>query len=240
MLVPFAKNRIPLGWLIAPLTRFVPSGAVLPILQGPGRGIRWVVGSGMANFWLGTYEREKYELFHRAISRENVVYDIGANVGIYSVLACRTVGINGRVFAFEPSTTNLFYLNSNIRANRFSNCEVIPQVVSNTNGTVQFELGRGSCFGKISTDGSIRVPSISLDSFVTTGKPLPDVMKIDVEGAEYEVLIGARTVISKAKPVIFLATHGEEIHARCCDLLRDFGYHLQLLAPDEVVARRPP
>jgi FkbM family methyltransferase len=238
MLVPLVKNRIPLGWLVAPLTRFVPKGAVLPILQGPGRGIRWVVGSGMPNFWLGTYEREKYELFHRAISRENVVYDIGANVGIYSVLACRTVGINGRVFAFEPSPANLSYLNSNIRANRFSNCEVIPQAVSDADGVVQFEFGNGSCLGKISSNGPIRVPSVSLDSFVANGKPLPDVMKIDVEGAEYEVLTGARKVISKARPTIFLATHGEEIHAKCCSLLRDFGYQLQLLAPDEVVARR--
>jgi FkbM family methyltransferase len=168
-----------------------------------------------------------------------VVYDIGANVGIYSVLACRTVGINGRVFAFEPSTTNLFYLNSNIRANRFSNCEVIPQAVSDTNGIVQFESGKGSCLGKISTAGSIQVPTISLDSFVANGKPFPNVMKIDVEGAEYEVLTGAQTVISKARPVIFLATHGEEIHTKCCNLLRDFGYRLQLLAPDEVVARCP-
>jgi len=65
-------------------------------------------------------------------------------------------------------------------------------------------------------------------------------MKIDVEGAEYEVLIGARKVISKAGPIIFLATHGAKIHAKCCDFLLDLGYQLQFLAPDEVVARRSP
>jgi Methyltransferase FkbM domain len=112
--------------------------------------------------------------------------------------------------------------------------------VSDIDGIVQFEFGNGSCLGKISSDGPIRVPSISLDSFVANGKPLPNVMKIDVEGAEYEVLSGARKVISKARPIIFLATHGAKIHAQCCDFLLDHGYQLQLFAPDEVVARRSP
>lgn len=236
MLIPFTKSRIPMGWVVSPFTRLVPNAAVVPILQGPGRGIRWVVGSGMPNFWLGTYERAKYEAFSRAMSPDIVVYDIGANVGIYTVLACRIVGVNGRVFAFEPASMNLSYLNSNIQANGFSNCEVIPMAVSNTDGTVQFELGRDSCVGKISNHGLLRVPSISLDSFTANGKPLPNLMKIDVEGAEYEVLTGARKAISMAKPVIFLATHGQKVHTNCCDLLRDFGYQLQLLAPDEVVA----
>jgi FkbM family methyltransferase len=64
-----------------------------------------------------------------------VVYDIGANTGIYTVLACRSVGANGRVFAFEPATMNLFYLHENIRANRFINCEVISKAVSNSDGS---------------------------------------------------------------------------------------------------------
>jgi FkbM family methyltransferase len=109
--------------------------------------------------------------------------------------------------------------------------------VSDTDGTVQFESGKDPCLGKISTEGLIRVPSISLDSFVANGRPFPDLMKIDVEGAEYEVLTGAATMISMARPVIFLATHGERIHSKCCNLLREFGYQLQLLAPDEVIAR---
>lgn len=166
-----------------------------------------------------------------------VVYDIGANTGIYTVLACRSVGANGRVFSFEPATMNLFYLNENIRANHFVNCEIIPKAVSNLDGTVQFGLGKESCLGKILADGLLRVPSTSLDSFVSSGRPVPQLLKIDVEGGEYDVLSGALKVLLKAKPTIFLATHGEKVHADCCDLLEKLGYTLQNLAPDELIAR---
>jgi FkbM family methyltransferase len=134
---------------------------------------------------------------------------------------------------------NLFYLHENIRANRFVNCEVIPKAVSNSDGTVQFEFGGESCFGRISADGLLRVPSTSLDSFVSGGKPMPHILKIDVEGAEYDVLTGATRVLLKAKPTIFLATHGENVHADCCGMLEKLGYTLRYLAPDEIIARFP-
>jgi FkbM family methyltransferase len=168
-----------------------------------------------------------------------VVYDVGANVGIYTVLACRSVGAEGRVFTFQPATMNLFYLNENIRANRFLNCEVIPKAVSNSDGTVAFEFGGESCLGRISADGLLRVPSTSLDSFVSSGKPMPHLLKIDVEGAEHDVLVGATRVLLKARPTIFLATHGNKVHADCCDLLGKLGYTLAFLAPDEIIARFP-
>ena len=239
MRIPFTDWHIPLGRLIGPLVSAVPKRAVLPIIQGPARGIRWLVGSGMHNFWLGTYEPEKYELFSKELVAGMVVYDIGANTGIYTVLACRSVGADGRVFAFEPATTNLSYLYENIRANRFVNCEVIPKAVSNSDGSVRFEFAGESCLGRISVDGLLRVASISLDSFVSSGKPMPHLLKIDVEGAEYDVLTGATRVLLQAKPTIFLATHGEKVHADCCGMLEKLGYTLRILAPDELIARFP-
>jgi len=63
MRIPFTHRHISLGRFVGPLALAMPKSAVVPILQGPARGIRWLVGSGMPNFWLGTYEREKYGLF---------------------------------------------------------------------------------------------------------------------------------------------------------------------------------
>jgi FkbM family methyltransferase len=234
MRIPFTNCHVPLGRVLGPLALAVPKRAVVPIIQGPARGIRWVVGSGMPNFWLGTYEREKYEAFSKTLHPGMVVYDIGANVGIYTVLACRSVGPTGRVFAFEPATMNLFYMNENIRANRFLNCQVVPKAVGDEDGTVRFEFNE-SCLGKVSPDGLVQVPSTSLDSFWSLGNPLPQLVKIDVEGAEYDVLKGGLRVLFKAKPTIFLATHGQKVRD-CCQMLEELGYSLQYLAADEIVA----
>src|SRR5215470_15404241 len=63
MRLPFTRIKISIGPVIAPIARLVPDAAVVPILSGPARGILWQVGSGMMNFWLGTYEREKIAEF---------------------------------------------------------------------------------------------------------------------------------------------------------------------------------
>lgn len=224
-----------MGWVFKPFVNSLPHGTSFPILRGPARGIRWVPRSGTAKFWLGTYESSKYKAFAKELSSGAVVYDIGANVGIYTVLACHKVK---RVFAFEPSAMNLFHLHRNIEANQFSNCQIVPVAASDRCGTVQFDAVN-TCEGRISSNGSQKVQCVSLDSFVADGNPPPSLMKIDVEGAEYDVLVGAKETISRGRPVIFLATHGESVHAKCCKFLCDIGYQLQLLAFDEVVARYP-
>lgn len=237
MKIPFTNLQLHVGRFVVPFARLVPSWAIVPILQGPARGIFWVAGSGLMNFWLGTYEREKVDAFHRELSTGVVVYDVGANVGIYTVLACRTVGPKGRVFAFEPAVTNLFFLDRHLRLNRFSNCKVVSKAVSSRDGTVYFDSGKGPCLGKIADEGSLRVPAVTIDSFVAEGNPLPQIMKVDVEGAEYDVLLGAKGCLAGSKPVLFLATHGDDVHDRCCFLLKGLGYRLEFLAPDEIIAR---
>lgn len=239
MKIPFTNIQLHVGRFVVPFAHLVPSWAVIPIVQGPARGIFWVAGSGLMNFWLGTYERDKVDAFHRELSTGAVVYDVGANVGIYTVLACRMVGPKGRVFAFEPATVNLFFLNRHVRLNRFSNCTVVSKAVSSRNGTVSFDTGKGPCLGKIADHGSLQVPAVTIDWFVAEGNPAPQLMKIDVEGAECEVLLGARECLAVSKPVLFLATHGEEVHKRCCCLLKGLGYRLEFLAPDEIIARHP-
>ena len=99
------SSRSYLGRVMRLPLKIIPGNAVLPILQGPLRGARWVVGSGTHGCWLGTYELPKVELFAGTIQEGMTVFDIGAHAGYYSLIASRAVGGAGHVVAFEPFGT---------------------------------------------------------------------------------------------------------------------------------------
>lgn len=75
---------------------------------------------------------------------------------------------------------------------------------------------------------------MSLDELVLAGElPAPDFIKMDIEGAEYLALLGARNTFAQNTPTIFLATHGRDVHDRCCRLLTEIGYQLTpITGPD--------
>ena len=87
--------------------RLAPRGRAVPILFGPARGLRWVVGVGLHGCWLGTYEWHKQRRFAREIKPGEVFFDIGANTGFYTLLAAKRTGTGGIVHAFEPNPRNL-------------------------------------------------------------------------------------------------------------------------------------
>jgi len=70
---------------------------VLPIMQGRLHGKKWIVGAGEHGYWLGSYEIRKRQSFEAMIKPGTVVYDIGANVGYYSLLASSLIGETGKV-----------------------------------------------------------------------------------------------------------------------------------------------
>jgi predicted RNA methylase len=93
----------------------------MPILQGPGRGIRWIVGAGTHGCWLGSYESEKQAVVAEALGPGMVFYDLGANAGFYTLLAARAVLPGGEVIAFEPLPENISYLRRHVERNGFRN-----------------------------------------------------------------------------------------------------------------------
>lgn len=208
--------------------KFIPPNMKMPILQGRLRGKKWTVGSSNHGCWLGSYEYEKRVVFETTVTEGSVVFDIGAHVGFYTLLASVLVGPSGKVFAFEPAPRNLFYLKEHLRLNRITNVTVIEAAVSDSAGVVSFDEGSDSSTGHISTEGQLKVRSVGLDEFVSQGEvPVPHYIKIDVEGAEKLMLLGARSVLANAHPTLFLATHGRDVHRQCCEFLGSLGYYLQ-------------
>ena len=206
----------------------VPADLALPILSGPLRGKRWIVRSGNYSCWLGSYEQVKQRVFAAELRPGAVVFDIGAHVGYYSLLSAVLSTPAGGVFAFEPVPSNADKLRRHVVMNRVS-VDVMEAAVADRDGEARFESGADSYTGGLGGNGSsVRV--VSVDALRASGRlPEPDVIKIDVEGAEALVLRGATETIRMARPVIFVAVHGAAARAECLRLLEDFGYSTALL-----------
>jgi FkbM family methyltransferase len=221
-----------LGRVLRLPSRLLPSGASIPVVQGPLRGKRWIVGSSSHGCWLGSYELTKQRAFSAAVKRGDSVFDLGANVGFYSLLASVLVGPEGRVFSFEPVPRNLDFLRAHLKLNRVTNCSVWDVAVGRSEGTAYFDRGLSSSMGHLTSEsrGSLKVHTVALDDLVASGElPPPNIIKCDIEGGEYNALKGASETLAKYSPTIFLATHGSDIHRKCCDLLVDFRYRLTTL-----------
>jgi len=207
------------------ILRIVPRKAQVRVLSGPLRGRKWIAGASTNSCWLGVYEMEKQNAFCSLIRPGDVVYDLGANVGFYSLLGSVLVGPRGRVFSFEPLPRNLELLGKHIRGNNITNCVIVASAVSDREGTAHFEAQCDPHTTKLSATGNITVKLTSLDDLLASGEILPpNVIKCDIEGTEFDALNGARDTLERYHPKILLATHGGAVHKLCCDFLIAIGY----------------
>lgn len=234
------------GKLLRLPLKLIPAESQLPILQGKLRGKRWIVGSSTHGCWLGSYEYEKQRLFEQLVVPGSIVFDVGAHVGFYTLLAATLVGPTGHVWAFEPVPRNLLYLKEHLRLNHITNATVVATAIADYCGVSYFDERSGSSTGHLAPQGRLRVPIATLDHLLTEGQmSMPTYIKIDVEGSELLVLTGAKTILATAHPTLFLATHGQTVHQQCCNLLSTLGYQLTALDSErvetasEILARYP-
>jgi FkbM family methyltransferase len=147
---------------------------------------------------LGTYEVEKRRVFETTIEANSIVFDVGAHVGFYTLLASTLVGPTGKVVAFEPLPGNLQLLRRHLLMNHIDNVTVVDAAVSDRSAVALFEEGSNSSMGRISPTGAIHVNTVALDDLVCSGKlPIPDYIKMDVEGTEMTALSGAKSVLER-------------------------------------------
>lgn len=231
-----------LGRAIRLPLRVIPKDAALPVVTGPARGLKWRVGSGQYGYWLGTAERDKRITFANSVAKGMVIYDIGANVGYYTTLAAKYAGSNGRVLAFEPVPQNVRMLLDNVSLNGFDNVEVLECALAAHSGVEFFALTGHPNTGHLDEDGDFEVPVFALDELIQDkALPFPDLIKIDVEGAEEAVLRGASQTISHQHPITFVAVHSDRLKAQCTAFMVRFGYKASELTnqPDELVFEHP-
>lgn len=188
------------------------AGWTSPIKSGPLAGARWTPASG-SRFVKGTYEPASTAVFVEHVKPGNTVLDIGAHVGYYSALSAKLVGNTGTVFAFEPRPLNLSFLKRHRDLNGWNQITVHPLCVGATGGEARFESRTGSGTGHLANDGNLAVTVITLDDWHREGRlPKPDFIKVDVEGAERDVLTGAEALFASARPKLLLSIHSLELN----------------------------
>jgi FkbM family methyltransferase len=212
--------------------RLIPADTVVPIVRGPARGKRWVSNAASGSYWLGFWEIENQRLFAARLKKGDVIYDIGAHLGLYTLGASGKVGFEGHIYAFEPLQRNAQYLRKHIELNRLSNCSVVEAAVCNSTGSRRFDASGCHSEARLSLTGSATVPTLSIDEFLSSEsrRRPPNVIKVDAPGAEMEIFAGGQHTLAEFGPRIFLFSYYENENRRCRDLLSSLGYSFEPLA----------
>lgn len=193
---------------------------------------------GRAIHFLGRYELNETDYFSLAIKEDDICFDVGGNVGYFSMLMADKAR-KGAVHVFEPIKLNASLLDASVALNQFTNVTVNQCAVGARTGTVNFAQSADSAYSSMEDthckplDRNVTVPLTTLDAYMSEhGVPRIDVMKVDVEGAEFEVIKGAAGVFeSPDRPrVVMLELYGkwlERFNATVHDVLtamRGYGY----------------
>jgi FkbM family methyltransferase len=183
-------------------TRAMRLGQSSTIVETSVGQLRWRIDALTSQEFLrGTYEPYMQNAFIEYVLPGNTVFDIGAHAGFHSLFCGLLVGATGRVFAFEPNPISRESLEGQIQMNRTLRLEIVPYALSNRVGLADFDATQGS-ESHITSIGKSTVEMRTLDSLVSVELPVPDLIKIDVEGEEEKVLRGSVKTLSKFRPIV--------------------------------------
>jgi FkbM family methyltransferase len=232
---------------------FARDGAVRSIETGPLAGLkyhhyRWSTPDHdlVVNNWAD----EAAAAFTRLVPGKKRIFDIGANWGFYVLLAHKHRDADCQIIAFEPHPRSARELQTQITLNQIANATVVQSALSDQDGAIEF-VDTGSAIGQkmaavdnyFTTARRIRVPAMSLNTAVDRFGA-PDLIKLDVEGAENLVLTGGRDILTRYRPTLIVEVHGpersndfygivESCHYRCETAagtpITDRAYHHQVV-----------
>jgi FkbM family methyltransferase len=206
------------------------------IQRGIGRGLRFNSGRSMAGYMLGTAEPDVQLALMSIVLEGMSVFDLGANVGFISMIAARLVGPGGYVISIEPLPANVRQIRHNAALNRFAHVTVCEAAIGREDGEACFDTTDFPTTGRLHNEtriheektGELKVAVRQLDSVIAdSGFPQPDIIKMDVEGAETDVLAGASRTLTSARPLMLIELHGT--NESVAQALEEYGYDAHVL-----------
>jgi FkbM family methyltransferase len=219
------------GKLIASSSDWIRRHDVI-ISHGVAAGLRFNAAGANAGYALGTTEPLVQEAVRTMVKPRDVLYDIGANVGFFTVLAARLVGPAGGVVAFEPLPETAKAARRNADLNGFAHVTVLALAVGRRAGAAKLELREESTWARLANESTtgptVDVEVVAIDDLVDAGRVRPpNFVKIDVEGAELDVIEGMRRTIIAHRPVILCEMHGT--NAAFASLMESLDYTVRSL-----------
>jgi len=187
------------------------------------------------------YEEFETKVVKKIIKKGDVVVDLGAMIGYYTLIFAKLVGNEGKVHAFEPEPTNFEILKKNVEINGYKNVILVRKAVSSKTGMEKLFISKWNKGGNTMLDlkdfdQSIKIDSIRLDDYLTDFAGKIDFIKIDIEGFEIEAIKGMSSVLQKMKNIkIMTEVNPYRIHAfgkepkeylQCLERLGFILYHL--------------
>lgn len=202
----------------------------LTIVLGPLKGTRMSINPRrQLSLLVGGYERDFTYRIIKLLDGCKVAYDIGAYMGYYSLLMEKYMGKDSVVYAFEPHPTACEKIEYNLSINKVTNVFLFRKAISDSNSTASLCLGES--WSSIVWDhgvDTISVDTVTLDSLVNDGKiQPPDLIKIDIEGAEVKALEGGLETISQFQPKLAVELHASSLAEMVLKRLTNLGYTIQ-------------
>ena len=196
-------------------------------------------------YFKGTYEQEIFDILDKLVSRDQIWYDLGSNIGYYTMYFATKTKLVVAVDA-NPELTDLLAKTKEV--NLLGNIHIVNRAISDlTDEKIEFfiavnDLGRSSAlkYDDISDLKKIETTTTTVDTLIANGEPSPFGMKIDIEGLEIKALRGAKNLLSKAPPKIIVMELSQRPGvlaqpSEIIDFLRDYKYTPYLIRDKKLV-----
>jgi len=203
----------------------------------------------------GEYDKFIFDYLKKIDLTQKNIFDIGAHIGYHTLYFAKLAGAKGKIISFEPNVFNIERLKINLEKNYelSKNIQVIEKAISDKSGEEAFvfskKVDKGSSSGSFLDNADtfwekanyeklygfkrVKVQTTTIDEFVKKNDIIPDLIKLDIEGAEHLALAGAKKTLFEKKPILLIEIHSIFNMYKVCDILSDFQYKIEFLKEEK-------